>query len=724
MRRQKLIILLLLIAGYAHAQTLETAFPVIDSLYKDYAEKNHIPGLAYGIVADGKLVHTGTFGYTDVQKKTPVTPRSVFRIASMTKSFTAMAILSLRDAGKLNLDDPVYKYIPEIKQIHPLTDDSPPITIRYLLTHSAGFPEDNPWGDRQLQRTDEELINFIKNGVSLSNTPGLAYEYSNLGFALLGHIVTKAAGEPYEQYIRRTIFQPLGMGHTYWEYTEAPSETLAHGYRWLNLQWKEEPMLHSGAYGAMGGMLTSLEDFSRYMVFHLSAWPPRNGADTGPIKRSSVREMHQPGKISGFYTQAKNAAGDLCPRISAYNCGLGWNRDCTGKEWVGHSGGLPGFGSHWMILPEYGIGIVSFCNLTYEATATLNTQIAQRLIDMAHLQPRQLPASDILKKRQQQLMALLPDWKDAPASGIFSENFFADYLIDSLRKEATALFTKAGRILRVEEIVPDNQLRGTFRIVGEKADLLVRFTLSPENPALIQAYSIREAPARQTQPPSDQPTRTQSPVTRSAQTKYGLETISSLSEYRRQVAADPRQAIVPLDKFIPGIRLDIRYATNNNIMHRPMYRTATAFLRLPAAEALRDIQHELKPMGYGLKIYDGYRPYRVTVDFYEAYHDSNFVASPYTGSRHNRGCAIDLTLIDLTTGKELDMPTPYDDFTEKASATYACTSQQVLKNRQLLQRVMLKHGFVIYPSEWWHFDFEGWRSYPVMDLTFEDLSGR
>ena len=718
MTRSKLLILLILIGSHAPAQSLDTAFPVLDSLYRDYAEKNHIPGLAFGIIADGKLVHTGTFGYTDVFKKTPVTAGSVYRIASMTKSFTAMAILSLRDAGKLNLDDPVSKYIPEIKQVHPLTDDSPPITIRHLLTHSAGFPEDNPWGDRQLQRTDEELIDFIKGGISLSNTPGLGYEYSNLGFTLLGHIVSKVAGEPYEQYIRRIILQPLGMNHTYWEYTEADPGTLAHGYRWLNNTWKEEEMLHSGAYGAMGGLLTSLEDFCRYMIFHLSAWPPRNGEDKGPVKRSTIREMQQPGKISGFYTQGKTAAGDPCPRLSAYNCGLVWSKDCTGKESIGHNGGLPGFGSSWIILPEYGIGIVSFCNLTYEATTILNVQVLQRLINVAQLKPRQLPASDILKKRQQQLMALLPEWKDAPASGIFSENFFSDYLIDTLRKQTTALFNKAGKILRVEEIVPDNQLRGTFRIVGENASLLVRFTLSPENPALIQAYSIREAPIRQTQPATSQ----SAPAPTSG--KYGLKTISSLSDYKQQVSADPRQAIVPLDKYIPGILLDIRYATSNNIMHRPMYRTAAAFLRLPAAEALKDIQQELKPLGYGLKIYDGYRPYSVTVAFYEAYHDSNFVASPYTGSRHNRGCAVDLTLIDLQTGKELDMPTPYDDFTEKASATYKDLPEHAQKNRKLLQDVMLKHGFVIYPSEWWHFDFEGWKAYPVMDLTFEELMSR
>jgi D-alanyl-D-alanine dipeptidase len=140
-------------------------------------------------------------------------------------------------------------------------------------------------------------------------------------------------------------------------------------------------------------------------------------------------------------------------------------------------------------------------------------------------------------------------------------------------------------------------------------------------------------------------------------------------------------------------------------------------------EALKAVEEELRPLGFGLKVFDGYRPYRVTVVFYEAYHDSNFVASPYTGSRHNRGCAVDLTLIDLKTGKEPVMPTPYDSFTKEAAADYAGATPAALLNRQLLQKVMLKHGFVLYPSEWWHFDFGGWKDYPVMDIPFEDLIG-
>ncbi len=207
-----------------------------------------------------------------------------------------------------------------------------------------------------------------------------------------------------------------------------------------------------------------------------------------------------------------------------------------------------------------------------------------------------------------------------------------------------------------------------------------------------------------------------------ASARYGLKTVATLAEYKSLCVRDPQQQIVYLPDVIPGIRLDIRYATANNLMRRPMYRTPAAFLRLPAAQALLAAEQDLKPLGYGLKIYDGYRPYRVTVAFYEAYHDTTFVASPYTGSRHNRGCAVDLTLVDLKTGKELLMPTPYDAFTKQASAAWTNgISAEAIANRKVLQDVMLKHGFVIYPAEWWHFDFAGWQHYPVTDITFEDL---
>ena len=183
----------------------------IDSLYRVFAEENHFPGIAYGIIIDTMIVHTGVSGFSNLADSTAVSTSTAFRAASMTKSFTALAILRLRDEGKLNLDDPVHKYLPELDHLQYLTADAPVLTIRHLLTHTGGFPQDDPWADRQLETTEEELSAIITDGVSMSNTPGITYEYSNLGYTLLGKVIGAVTGEPYQSYIAAHIFRPLGM---------------------------------------------------------------------------------------------------------------------------------------------------------------------------------------------------------------------------------------------------------------------------------------------------------------------------------------------------------------------------------------------------------------------------------------------------------------------------------------------------------------------------------
>lgn len=471
-------------------QKLDAFFPVVEKIYREYAERNHFPGYAFGIMLDGKLVYSGSGGYADVDKKNPATTRSMFRIASMSKSFTAMALMKLRDEGKLKLDDPVYLYIPEMKG-QKLTSDAPEITVRNLMTHSAGFPEDNPWGDRQLADTDADLIALIKKGISFSNDPGLVYEYSNLGFAMMGYIIKKVTGTPYSEYIAKNIWKPLGMTQAEWEYTKVPATDLAHGYRWINDNWREETLLHDGIYGAMGGMITSIESFSKYVALHQSAWPSSNAADAGPVKRSSIREMHQPWRFASLNANYRYPSGRSCPTAAAYAYGLRWTKDCEARETVGHSGGLPGFGSNWAILPEYGLGVIYFGNVTYASTSTPNVMVMDTLIRMAQLKPRQLKPSNILTQRRDELVKLLPDFTNATSSGIFADNFFSDYFTDVMKKDANAAFAKAGKISKVRDMVPENQLRGYFIMEGEKANVLVSFTLTPENPGLIQEYRIR-----------------------------------------------------------------------------------------------------------------------------------------------------------------------------------------------------------------------------------------
>lgn len=481
----------------ARSTRIKSLLPVIDNLYKQYAAKNKFPSLSYGIIVDGKLITSGHTGIINVDTKAKADMSSMYRIASMSKSVTAVAILQLRDAGRLNLDDPASKYIPELKQVKQLTTDAPAITIRHLLTHGAGFPEDNPWGDRQLEDSNADLITLLKNGIYFSNVPGIAYEYSNLGFALLGQIVEKVSGMPFDVYTKEKIFKPLGMTHTEWEYTKVPADKLVHGYRLIHDQWKEEIPLHHGAYGAMGGMITSVEDFARYVSFHMAAWPARSGVENPVLKRSSLREMHMPHNISSFNVQNRYASGRLCPTVGAYNYGLNWTRDCEDRVYVGHSGGLPGYGSQWRFLPEYGIGVLAFANQTYASLGSVNTQVLDTLIRGARLHHYTLPASEILNQRQDVLIKLIPKWDSTmiarysgATSNIFSENFFPDYPLADLRAEHIALFKAIGTIQQIGDVKAENQLRGTFDIIGDKGKLNVFFTLTPENPPLVQELRV------------------------------------------------------------------------------------------------------------------------------------------------------------------------------------------------------------------------------------------
>ena len=181
--------------------------------------------------------------------------------------------------------------------------------------------------------------------------------------------------------------------------------------------------------------------------------------------------------------------------------------------------------------------------------------------------------------------------------------------------------------------------------------------------------------------------------------------------------------LVELVKLDPTIKLDIRYATTNNFLGTPVYTQARAFLQRPAAEALVRVHRELRARGYGLIIHDGYRPWYVTKIFWDATPDDKkiFVANPAEGSKHNRGCAVDLSLYNLESGKEVNMPSGYDEMTDRAYADYAGGTADERARRSLLRQAMESQGFKVNPTEWWHFDYKDWKQYPILNVKFEDL---
>ena len=469
---------------------IRNILPTLQSLFEKEFETQHYPGLIYGLVVDGDLIHTHSFGHIDLERTIPTSSQSLFRIASMTKSVTAMAIVKLRDDGQLRLDDPVAHYIPQLNVVDPLTRDAPIMTIRHLLMQDAGMPEDDPWADRQLAIDDRTFLAMLSQGISISNPPGTLWEYSNLAYALLGRIITLVAQVSYQEYIQREILDPLGMTNTFWEFAQAPSELLARGYRWECERYVEEALLHDGVYGAMGGLISSMEDFSKYVSCHMQAWPARDEPDSGPVRRSSLREMHRPWNFIELDTYKHRA----CLRSHSYCYGLHWSKNQDGVVSVNHSGGLPGFGSNWTMLPEHGIGLISFANRTYADLGNTNAVMMDNLVTLANVKPRQLPIPKALADCQEKIVKLLlyADWNVAEAgmSELLAENFFMDQSLELRRAAADGLLTSIGKIQRIGEFLPKNQLRGRFNIEGEHGTVHVSFSLSPECPPLIQELQL------------------------------------------------------------------------------------------------------------------------------------------------------------------------------------------------------------------------------------------
>jgi CubicO group peptidase (beta-lactamase class C family) len=470
-------------------QDLAKAFPEIEQSIASRMASDHIPGLAFGIVIDGELAYGKGLGLRDVEAQAPVDLDTAFRIASMTKSFTALAILRLRDEGRLSLEDPVAKHVKELASLAYPTRDTAPLTIRQLLTHSEGFPEDNPWGDRQLAVSDDVISRWMRAGIPFSTAPGTAFEYSNYGFAILGQVVTRASGMRYRDYVEQKILRPLGMTSTRWEASAVAPGHVAKGYQWKDGGWKEEPALADGAFGAMGGLITTGHDLARYVSFLLSAWPPRDDPDTGPVKRSSVREMQQNGRSTGLFVTRASPEAPLRAGAGAYGFGIGFSADCDTRLVVAHSGGLPGFGSIMRLLPEHGVAVFVMANRTYAPAGGMARQATEILGQTGALVARALPPSSALLDARDAIAGLLERWDDAAAGTLAADNFFLDRPPADRRDEMARLRERHGRC-RAGAVEPENWLRGRFREECERGWVDVEFTLAPTSPPRLQLLRL------------------------------------------------------------------------------------------------------------------------------------------------------------------------------------------------------------------------------------------
>ncbi|MDI1288212.1 MAG: serine hydrolase [Reyranella sp.] len=463
-------------------------FAEIDAACAGFAEQEKIPGLAAGIVQDGGLIHATTVGLADIEASRPVAADTAFRIASMTKNMTALGVLALRDAGKLALDAPLSHYVPQFAAVASATRDSPPVSLRHLLTHVAGFVTDDPWGDRVLGMTPAELDALMASGTLFARPPGLAFEYSNLGFALLGRVLTNVSGEPYQAFIRRTILEPLGMTRTTFDALDAARGNYAFGYRLDADQWSRERIEPDGEVGAMGGLATTVPDYARYVAFLLGAWPARDDPESGPVRRSSVRELalwqsppFPPETVDGQ---------PVAP--SAYGYGLVHSADAKLGRRLHHSGGLPGYGSHVLMLPDRGWGVFAFANRTYARMSRLTLRIAELLHDAAP--PLDVaPPSTALARGVEAVVAAYAAGRIETAAKVFAVNFLLDMPARLRDAELASLKQRLGEG-RLEKIEPLHALGGRFTLACERGRLKATIILSPDAEPGIQnlTFAVEE----------------------------------------------------------------------------------------------------------------------------------------------------------------------------------------------------------------------------------------
>jgi CubicO group peptidase (beta-lactamase class C family) len=474
----------------------------LEPIFRSYADRQHMPGVAYGVVADGELVFTHAFGVRCVETQAPVDGDTVFRIASMTKSFTALAVMLLRDAGKLVLDTPAAAYAPELAHLTYPVADTPTLTVRHLLTMSAGWPQDDPWADRQLYRTDAAMDAVYRAGIHFSNPPGVTFEYSNLGYMALGRIITHVAGVPYTDYIAEAILRPLGMAATVWNADDVPTERLARGYRRQDDAWQEEALLRSGGdVAAFGGLYTSVRDLARWVALFLSAWPPRDDPEHGLIRRSSLREMQQVGCMDEVEIPSTELGAPVKLRAGGYGYGLSFMDNGRWRS-VGHGGGLPGFGSHMRWAPDYDIGVVALANVTYANVHAACADALEQLIAADKTQRRVSPPSLAMAAARAGIVRLLDAWDDGLADQLFADNFFLDEERPRRRQKLVQLRQLHGRLRPDGETEIENWLRGRWRMVGERGWCWVWISLAPTAPPRIQALEIESilpaSPALQT----------------------------------------------------------------------------------------------------------------------------------------------------------------------------------------------------------------------------------
>jgi len=457
----------------------------VDALFAKRFEEGLAPGLVYGVVEHGEVIHAGAFGTVSLTDGAAPTVDSVFRIASMSKSFTAAALLLLRDRGPVRLDDPVTEYVPELAG----HSSGPAITLRSLLTMGAGLLTDDPWGDRQESLADDEFGVLLEGGITVGRAPGLGFEYSNLGYAVLGRVINKVAGN-YREFVERELVAPLGMTATRYAAGDL-GPALVPGHVKRGADWVELEPVSPGAFSAMGGLHSSVADLARWVHGFVTAFEA--APDGHPLAKASRCEMQQLQRLGAVDASLAGPSG-LTAAATGYGMGLSVLHDSQLGHFAMHSGGYPGYGSRMAWHPASGLGVVTLSNGTY-AGAYQQADDALRLLvrrrGVATPRPRLAVTADWITTVTARLAAFRPDrpWIDA---ALMADNVALDTSDDERRQRIADAREQVGAPLAGPPSEPYSRAmaHAAWIVPAERGRYEVEILLTPEAVPRLQTVTV------------------------------------------------------------------------------------------------------------------------------------------------------------------------------------------------------------------------------------------
>jgi len=438
-----------------------------------------VPSIAWGLMRAGVVVHTEGLGETVLGSGEPPTADTVFRIASMTKSFTASAILLLRDRGALRLDDLLTDHCPWTATI----GSAAPISIRDLLSMQAGLPTDDPWGDRQEDLAIDAFDELVAGGLSFAREPRRAFEYSNLGYALLGRVITSASGVDNREFVRTELLEPLGMSSTGFDANAVAVDRRAQGYAPVDAGLVAEPFTGSGAFSSMGGLLSTVNDLAVWVEGLAGAAAGRDGVH--PLSASSRLEMQAPQMLVGT-TVPTDSDGNKTAVTRSYCYGLATDDDQNLGRFVSHSGGYPGFGSHMRWHPGTDWAIVALGNRTYANMTRLASQALAEIVKNTDRDkaPTLWPATE---QAMLDTEALLAAWDDDLADRVLAMNIDLDRPREERARAWRELGSKVSPFTRTSQLVEsDSPAYAKWWVEGAGGRVKLEVLMSPEKSARIQ----------------------------------------------------------------------------------------------------------------------------------------------------------------------------------------------------------------------------------------------